>query len=388
MSTDQKILLVDDEQALLDGLCRRHRREYTLVPACGPTNGLRMLAEDGPFAVVVTDYRMPAMNGVQFLAEVRKVAPAVIPVMLTGQADLRTAIDAVNKGNVFRFLTKPCEAEDFRRGIDAALEQYALRDAERSLLESTVRGSIEVLAEVLALASPAAFGKSVRLQELVRHVVQTLQLPNGWKHETAALLSQIGCVAIPDDVIARVVSGETLTPDQTAMMEDHPELARDLLQRIPRLQPVAEIVYRQRAGASAPRSEDPDVELGGRVLAAAHDFEDLLSLGATAQQAIHALKQDGGKYDPRVLGALATVVVPGSDSRVHLVTIARLRVGMILEDEVRNTANNLILPRGHVFTPGSLLRLRNYVGQRLLPKSLFRVRIPRRKKWSGESRAA
>ncbi len=105
MTTSQnRILLVDDEQAVLDALCRQHRKHYTLVPACGSNAGLQAVEKEGPFAVVVTDYRMPGMNGTQFLAKAREHDPDMIRIMLTGQADLRTAIDAVNRGHIFRFL--------------------------------------------------------------------------------------------------------------------------------------------------------------------------------------------------------------------------------------------------------------------------------------------
>ena len=139
MSTiSNRILLVDDEQAVLDALCRQHRKRYTLIPACGAGTGLKAITEQGPFAVVITDYQMPWMNGAQFLAKVMDLAPDTVRIMLTGQADLRTAIEAVNRGHIFRFLTKPCEPDVFQSGLDAALEQYQLRHAERLLLEQTL----------------------------------------------------------------------------------------------------------------------------------------------------------------------------------------------------------------------------------------------------------
>ncbi len=166
----------------------------------------------------------------------------MIRVMLTGQADLQTAIGAVDRGNIFRFLSKPCDPDDLRACIDATLEQHRLRSAERDLLELTVRGSIEVLSDVLALANPAAFGKAKRIRALVRHIVQHLGLSDGWQYGTAALLSQIGLIAVPDDIVNRLVAGETLPPVQAAIYERHPQVARSLLKKIPRLQAVSEMV--------------------------------------------------------------------------------------------------------------------------------------------------
>ncbi len=369
-----RILLVDDEQSVLDGLIRQYRKYYNLVAACGPDEGLRAIVEDGPFAIVVTDFRMPGMNGTQFLAKVREHSPDMIPIMLTGQADLQTAIDAVNLGHVFRFLTKPCEPEILRGCLDAALEQYRLQNVERDLLEQTVRGSVEVLADVLALANPAAFGRAIRIRGLVRHIVNHLKLADGWQYETAALLSQIGYVAIPDDLIERVLTGEELPADQMAMIDRHPEVARDLLMRIPRLQVVAEMVYHQDSMAKP--SDNRLVVKGGRMLAAALDFEEYLSIGAEPDQALEALRAAGNKYDKDVLEALATAKMPSAKDSAQLVPVHEFRVGMVIQEDVRNTGGSLIVSHGHEITEGSLQRLQNYAKLGHLTKVNFRVYVP------------
>ncbi len=106
------MLLVDDEPNILDGFRRGLRKNFDLETAAGPELGLAALADSGPFAVVVSDFQMPSMNGFQFLSEVARRNPETVRVMLTGQADLRVAASAVNDGNVFRFLTKPCGTDD------------------------------------------------------------------------------------------------------------------------------------------------------------------------------------------------------------------------------------------------------------------------------------
>ena len=378
MSTiSNRILLVDDEQAVLDALCRQHRKRYTLIPACGAGTGLKAITEQGPFAVVITDYQMPWMNGAQFLAKVMDLAPDTVRIMLTGQADLRTAIEAVNRGHIFRFLTKPCEPDVFQSGLDAALEQYQLRHAERLLLEQTVRGSIEVMAEVLALTNPTAFGRATRVRNYVRHIVTALKLPDTWQYETAALLSQIGCVAIPNDIFDRILTDGSLPPEQAAMLERHPQIASDLISKIPRLQTVAEIVRHQGARPPPSAAVNRVVVIGASILSAALDFEELLSLGAAPQEALGALRAEGRKYDRRVLDALATAEVFTDKTDVQLVSLLHLRVGMILEEEVRNTKGTLLVSRGHEVSGGSLQRLRNYAALKLLGKAEFRVRLPK-----------
>lgn len=375
-SGERRVLLVDDEQAVLDGLSRQHRKHFDIVSACGVEAGLEALRTRGPFAVVVSDYKMPVMNGAQFLAKAREMAPDTCRVMLTGQTDLGTAVEAVNRGSLFRFLTKPCDPELFRSVVEAGIEQHRLVGAERSLLEETVKGSIEVLAEVLSLSNPAAFGRATRVCRYVKHMVADLGLPDAWQYETAALLSQIGCVAVPHDVFDRLSRGEQLPPDQLRMLDKHPELARDLLGRIPRLAEVAAMVFHQQPDNAAPQDAGKEVRIGSRILAAALAYDELLSLGATAQQATAALKRDVSKYGARILQALATVDAAKAWENVSLVPIRDLLPGMVLEEDVRGKKNGmLIVPRGHLVTASSLKRLLNYNDLGLLMKDAFRIRI-------------
>ena len=372
--TVNRVLLVDDEPAVLQGLVRQHRKHFDLVPAVGPEAAIEALEKNGPFALVVSDYQMPNMNGAQFLAKSREIDPDMIRIMLTGQADLTTAADAVNRGNVFRFLTKPCEPEMFRAVLEAGIQQYSLVNAERMLLEHTVKGAIEVMAEILSLAHPTAFGRAVRVRDYVAHVVKKLRLRDPWLYETAALLSQIGCAAIPNDVFERLGKGEQLPEEQLDMLSRHPQLSGDLLDKIPRLQTVAEIVRLQQATKLDTKKHEKVVIIGSRILAAALDFEELLSVGAKPASAMEAMRGSDVVYDERILAALASATVDREESSIVLLPLSKLRIRMTLEEDVRNSAGMLIVTRGHKLTVSSLQRLRNYADLGLLQKSELRVR--------------
>ena len=371
-NSNERVLLVDDEQAVLDGLSRQHRQKYALVTACGAEAAMQKVIDDGPFAVVVTDYQMPGLNGTQLLARVREHDPDIVRRMLTGQAHSRTDSDAVNRGHIFRFLSKPCDPESFRTGLDAALEQYRLRSAERDLLEQTVRGAVQVLADVLSLANPEAFGKASMICALVRHVGALLRLADGWQYETAAMLSQIGFVAVPDDVLDRAFAGAELSPEQAAVLDRHPSVAGDLLQKIPRLNTVAEIVRHQHGTA---RSTDRVVTLGARMLAAALAYDELIALGATGAQAMAALRKEPDKYDKGVLAALSSAGSALGEMTTRVVPVTQIRVGMVLQEDVRSRDDNLIVSRGHQVTEGSLRRLRSYAELDRLQKVEFRASI-------------
>ena len=155
--SNQRILFVDDEENILNGLRRSLRKHFDVQIAVGPEAGLRVLEENGPFAVVVSDYVMPGMNGVSFLKEAKVIAPNSVRMMLTGYADMNNAIRAINEGSIFRFLTKPCETEVMVKALTDGLEQYRLVMLEKELslsdpltgganrrdLENFIQGAIE-----------------------------------------------------------------------------------------------------------------------------------------------------------------------------------------------------------------------------------------------------
>lgn len=135
-----KILIVDDNKTFLESLTRALRHRYDIVAAEGPTQGLDALNSGDAFAVVMSDLAMPGMDGIAFLAKARDISPLSARIMLTGHGDLDAAMSAVNEGQVFRFLTKPCPTEALISAIDAGCEQYCLMTAEKELLRKTLEG--------------------------------------------------------------------------------------------------------------------------------------------------------------------------------------------------------------------------------------------------------
>ncbi len=235
----EKVLFVDDDPNVLAAYTRILRRQFTLETALGGEEGLEAIESQGPFAVVVADMRMPGMDGIQFLAHVKERAPDTVRIMLTGNADLQTAIDAVNEGNIFRFLVKPCPSETLSHALRAAIEQYHLVTAERELLEKTLTGSVRLLTELLSMVNPAAFSQASRLRRYVRHIAVQLRLPNAWQFEVAAMLSQIGAITLPRQLFEKVQNQQPLTGEERRMYASHPAIGARLLANIPRLESIA-----------------------------------------------------------------------------------------------------------------------------------------------------
>jgi response regulator RpfG family c-di-GMP phosphodiesterase len=354
----KRILFVDDEINLLQAVERRFRKEFEIQTALGPELGLEAVAENGPFAVVVSDLRMPVMNGIEFLARVGKISPNTVRVMLTGQADLPDAIAAVNQGQVFRFLTKPCPPEVLVRTLGAALEQYRLITMEQELLEKTLHGAIGVLTEILSLVNPPAFGRANRITRYVRHMAEKLKLSEVWQFELAAMLSQIGCVTIPTDVLDKFYAAQPLSPQEERMLSSQSMLGYHLLAKIPRLEAVAAMIAGQNT-AWHRRTGPEAVANGAHLLKVALDFDELLVRGAEAESAAARMRASKD-YNPAYLAALEEVQVEALQSESRLVDLAQLRTGMVIKVDVRGKNGLLLLANGQEVTQSAIARLMSF----------------------------
>jgi len=130
-----RILFVDDDTNLLAAFRRQLRKQFQIDTAEGGLAGLELVKANGPYAVIVSDFRMPLMDGIEFLSRVREMAPETVRIMLTGNADLQAAIQAVNEGNIFRFLTKPCSVDILGESLITGIEHYQHVAREREYNE-------------------------------------------------------------------------------------------------------------------------------------------------------------------------------------------------------------------------------------------------------------
>lgn len=355
-----RILCVDDEPDVLETLRDTLRRIFDVQTATSGPDGLeRLRGEPDGFSVVISDMRMPAMSGSVFLREARTVAPDATRILLTGYADLDSAVEAVNEGALFRFLTKPCAPRELLSTCISAVEQHRLRAAERVLLERTLKGSVEALAEVLALASPAAFGRGARVRALIVRLARGIALPDMWEVEVAALLAQLGAVTLPLTIAEKVYSGSQLNPGEQAMVDRVPAATREILQNIPRLDGVVKILatYPQAFSATA---EGGSPSLGARLLRIALDYDSLEAQGASASVALSTMRSRRGVYDPALFEQFAAVLGQDDASdRVHELGVLQLRPGMKLASDVRGSGGTLLVARGHEVTLGLVERLTN-----------------------------
>ena len=228
--------------------------------------------------------RMPGMNGAEFLSVVRQNYPDTVRMLLTGQADMNDTISAVNNGRIFRFLSKPCPPEVLGGALDEALELYRLRFAEKELLEQTLKGTIKLLTDILSIIRPDLFSRSVQVRKLAVDIAKQLGLRGIWKIEVAALLSQIGCITVPDNIMEKRKQGIKLNETEQYTFLKHIPAGQKLIKNIPRLEEIAEaITYQEKLfdGTGYPNNdvEGDQIPIISRILKVAQDYEDQIARG-------------------------------------------------------------------------------------------------------------
>lgn len=363
----EKILCIDDDPNILAAYERTLRRKFTIETALGGEEGLTIVRRQGPYAVVVADMKMPGLNGIDTLAQIRKISPETVRIILTGNADQQSAIDAVNKGYIFRFLTKPCSPEMLGLALEAGLEQFRLITAERELLEKTLSGSVKILTEILSLVEPQIFGRCQMLRDYARTLAPALNVAQVWELEVAAMLSQIGYVTIPAPIIQKDRARLPLTPPEQQALVRIPEIGSKLLVNIPRLESVARIVLYQNKyfdGSGFPQDSvsGEAIPSGSRILRVLSDMIQHEINGTPKPEALEKMRQRPGAYDPKVIEAAVACLVqdPRLKASGHAVKVKDLVIGQVLLSTVETPEGVLILPAGTEVSPMLLAKLNNF----------------------------
>jgi response regulator RpfG family c-di-GMP phosphodiesterase len=358
-----KILCVDDEPLMLESLQASLGRAYNVFTATDGKQGLKILESDGPFAVVLSDMRMPVMDGAAFLAQIRKTAPDSVRLLLTGQADVAAAIAAVNDGQVFRFLTKPCPPSQLLAAIQSAVEQYNLITAEKILLEQTLRGCVKALIDVLSLSNPQAFGHATRIKKQVVDLARGLNISEIWPLEVAAMLSQIGYVTLSPETVEKLYNGQALNANEQELVSRLPVIADQLLEGIPRLEVVRGIIKAQarpKSKASTLKSDDI-VSLGAEMLRIAVAFDRLETSGASEAIALSTMRGRDDAYDKILLDLFISLRTANTKLvEVRELKLSAIKAGMVLSEDVRMRNGTLLAARGYEVTHGFVERVRSF----------------------------
>ena len=369
---EPRVLFVDDDENLLMGLKRRLRGKFSFDTALGPLEAIEKIKSGAKYAVCVADMRMPEMDGVELLSNVAKLSPDTVNMMLTGNADQKTAVEAINQGRIFRFFNKPCEDEELLVGVNAALRQHQLITAEKALIEQTLAGSIKVLTEVLSQLNPAIFGKAMRAKVWCDQVAKSIGYPHPWELGLAALLAPIGYVSLPADILSRLGEEKPLQPLERDVVRRTPEVARSLISNIPRLENVAQIAYMQYrdfdgSGFPSDGPKGTDIPLGSRVLRIFNDLGKITESELVVKQHFDELRQKPKRYDMSLLDKIEmvlAVVDPSYDKTAfpegteHDIYLKHLRMGDFLLTDIETRDGHVLLTHGNYISEVQIQRLR------------------------------
>ena len=397
------LLLVDDEPSVLSALRRLFRPHgYNILQATCGADALAMLA-DQPVDLVISDMRMPAMDGASLLEAVRLRNPDTVRILLTGYADIGSTVAAINRGEIHRYIAKPWDDQDMllmvrdalaRRGLEQqnaqllALSQHQnqqLRDLNHTLearvaartaeleqvnqmlnsayaeVSTNFTLSVTVLSGLLEMRQDGIAGHSRRVSKLAKRMALRLQMDSRAQEDVflAALLHDIGKIGFPDAMLGKPIS--TYSPDEQARYRQHPLDGEAALMPLAQLHGVARIVRQHHERFDGHGYPDglvgEAISLGARIVAVASDYDGLLH-GSLAQQryspeaACQALR--GGiatRYDQRVVAALLAVLSEVEAEAVAdtEVEIRDLQPGMVLSKDLLSPKGAILLAAGYVF---------------------------------------
>jgi response regulator RpfG family c-di-GMP phosphodiesterase len=409
------ILLVDDEASILSALKRVLRpKGYTLITAESGAEGLRLL-EEHPVDLIVSDMRMPEMNGAQFLGKAKERFPGVMRILLTGYSEITATISAINDGGIYHYLQKPWDEQDLLLTIQRALEQQHLKkEAERlnelvrrqneelqtfnARLEKQVQARTEeirqtvmflensqaeiklnfltmlkVFSNMIELRSGMLGGQSDRVSALARKLGKRLKLHDVQLQDLsiAGLLHAIGKIGLPDELIRKPL--EKMSGDESRNFMAHPVKGHMVLTPVSAFDEVGHLIlhqYERYDGRGTPEGMSGEaIPLGSRILAVARDFEALRS-GAIAtsplplDKAVQLIKsQSGHRYDPEVVLNFIALVEEGDSAvaeRARDIKSRDLEVGMQLAQDLRTKDGVLLIVRDSTITANNVMQIRKF----------------------------
>jgi len=363
-----RLLLVDDEESITKALYRIFRREgYEILTASSGQEGLEVLKEDKkPFSLIISDQRMPGMSGAQFLEKAKKIFPNAMRILLTGYSDMDAIVDAINKGEIHRYLTKPWNDDDLLIQIRHALEQYELRVENRRLLALTRRKNVELrelnehLEEKVAERSREIIEKNKELEEtnkkleksfldairLLSSLIETLNPELGEymgqvapiareiaeeygldkreldQIEIAGMLHDIGLLGLPIKILEK--DEDDMSKKEFYMYSQHPEIGKICLQPIESLDQVGAIIlshHEHYDGSGFPSGlKGEEIPIGARIIGVVADYCKIVETWPTDVNQIMAKAQKYiGPSADNILGTDGKKLINDIAKRILLV---------------------------------------------------------------------
>lgn len=378
-----KVLIVDDEENVLNGIKRSLRKTKGLYTAVGAAKGLETFDAEGPFAVVISDQQMPDIDGITFLKEVRERNPMTVRMMLTGNADQKTAVDAVKDAGIFRFLNKPCSNEDLSEAVEAAIAQFRLQKAEKDMLKDTLAGCVKMVVDVISMRDPESFARISRMREWGARIASRTSLPDAWKLDMALIVAHVGEITLPDEVSLKLSNHQKLNLAEQDAVFRTPEVARNLIKDIPKMGDLSDIVYYQDKGYDGSGFPE-EGKSGSEIPLQARLIKILKGLAEHSEErrptavSFDRLMQDAPLYDPKLVEIVRKCLAPkdGQAPQEKLIEVnaMALEPGDVVAKDIHSTSGTLILSEHHELSEAAIQKIKQYVKLKTLEEPLSVLR--------------
>ena len=399
------ILCVDDEPNILSSLRRLFRTKgYLVKTAESGQQGLQIM-EQTPVDLVISDMRMPEMDGAKFLQHVRTRWPETVRLLLTGYADVASIIEAINRGEIYRYITKPWDDNDILLLVQHALDRKALEleknrlelltqaqnnelkvlnasletkvEARTAELKTTFVTAIKVFSALIEMRGGALAGHSRRVADLARKIALAMGLDAKLVQDVfvAGLVHEIGKVGFSDELLSTPMA--TMNPKQLDQYRKHPGLAEQLLMPLQELRGTTAMIAAQLErfdGTGYPQQLVGEaIPVGARILALSSDY-DYFQIGTFAQRSLNVddiktlIKHGSGKrYDPQVVDAFMVILAgaaadeSGKLAMGEIAVAARdLKTGMVLSRDLIAPNGLLMLSALHALDARLIQRLLDF----------------------------
>ncbi len=378
MLYQEKILFVDDEPNILMAIQRQLHNLYHIETADNGKKAIQLIHDNGPFAVAVVDMRMPGMDGVTLLKNIKEISPDTTRMMLTGNADIATAIQAINEGSIFRFMQKPWAGDQLIQCLNSGIRQYQLTRVEKDILEKTLYSTVKVLLDILSLTNPVSFSKTQRLLTYGKHIINNMQLENAWQYEIALMLSQIGTIVIPTELLLKQYSNANLTDEEIDILLQHPQVSQKLIEKIPRLQNIAKMILFQNQALSELKENEKVTNqiilFGAQLIKISVDLDRMFIKEISLSNAIQDMLSKPLIYLENFVTSLEDYHIKTMDNVIKLITVDKLDSFMVTAQNIEDIHGRVLLAKDQEISVATIEYLKTF-SKRVGIKEPFQVKI-------------
>lgn len=317
--TRYKILIVDDEPDNLALLYRTLRSKYDITKANSAIEALEILRTE-KFDCILSDHKMPLMDGVEFLKRVYEIQPKTMRLLVTAYTDVKILIDAINYAKIYRYIKKPYSPDELLMIVEAALETYQLKIDNENLindLKELFSGTVKAIVEALDAKDSFTLGRSRRVAYYAMKITNKLSLKQSEinKIELAGLLHDIGMIGVAEEILNKA---QKLTDEEYEKIKMHVQYSVKILEDIKQLTEITEIIkyhHEYYDGNGYPyKLKGEEIPLGSRIIAIADAYDSMVSKRAyreslSSEDALKIIEQNSGKqFDPYLVEIFKSVL--------------------------------------------------------------------------------